>query len=310
MTNEHAAPLTAEKEQSPGAVVGAALREAREHARMSVDDISAQLKLAPRQIRALEEGAYDQLPSKAFVRGFIRNYARVLHLDGDALMSQLDAPTIAPMLGPIAPTRGELPQETSGQQIWKAWALPAVLVAVLAVGAYYEWSKPPVTESAAPAQAPAAQSALNTAAAPSMPAPALPAQADTSAALPAAASAPATAPSTVSTSTSPPAAGVTAEQSASPPVAAKDERTETKAAATAATLELTFVDRSWVEVRDRAGHLLLTQNNPAGSQRSLSGEPPFKVVIGNANNVKLVYKGKPVNLAPHSDKNVARLTLN
>jgi cytoskeleton protein RodZ len=37
--------------------------------------------------------------------------------------------------------------------------------------------------------------------------------------------------------------------------------------------------------------------------------PPFAVVVGNAQGVRLTYDGKPVDLAPHTRIDVARLVL-
>ena len=61
-----------------------ALRAAREAAGLSLDEVAQQLKLAPRQVRALEEDDFGVLPGRTFVRGFVRNYARLLNLDADA----------------------------------------------------------------------------------------------------------------------------------------------------------------------------------------------------------------------------------
>jgi hypothetical protein len=47
----------------------------------------------------------------------------------------------------------------------------------------------------------------------------------------------------------------------------------------------------------------------AGSERVVVGVPPFNVVIGNAQHVKLSYNDQPVDLMPHVKVEVARLTL-
>jgi cytoskeleton protein RodZ len=74
-------------------------------------------------------------------------------------------------------------------------------------------------------------------------------------------------------------------------------------------LTLTFRDFSWTEIRDRDGRLLLSGMNPGGTAQSVSGTPPFEVVIGNATDVRLTYKGSPFDLAPHTRQNVARFRL-
>jgi cytoskeleton protein RodZ len=41
-------------------------------------DVAAKLKLTARQIEALEQEDFSHLPSEVFVRGFVRNYARLV----------------------------------------------------------------------------------------------------------------------------------------------------------------------------------------------------------------------------------------
>ncbi len=73
-----------------GAVTGsgARLRAAREAAGLSVDQVAQQLKLAPRQVKALEDENFAELPGRTFSRGFLRNYARLLNLDAEDLLQQ------------------------------------------------------------------------------------------------------------------------------------------------------------------------------------------------------------------------------
>ncbi len=56
---------------------------------MSLDAVAQQLKLAPRQVRALEDDDWQRLPGRTFVRGFSRNYARFVRLDPDAVLAAL-----------------------------------------------------------------------------------------------------------------------------------------------------------------------------------------------------------------------------
>ena len=76
-----------------------------------------------------------------------------------------------------------------------------------------------------------------------------------------------------------------------------------------ATLRMVFDQESWVEIKDRNGNTIFGQLSPAGSRRSVSGEPPFDVVVGNAAGVRLTYKDENVDLSAHTQVDVARLTL-
>ena len=56
---------------------GPQLREARQRANFSLEDVSTELHLNADTLRALEEDRFDGLPAPAFVRGYIRSYARL-----------------------------------------------------------------------------------------------------------------------------------------------------------------------------------------------------------------------------------------
>ena len=65
---------------------GERLARARQAQGLSTGDVARRLKLSVWQIEALESGNYAPLPGAIFVRGFIRNYARLLKLDAEALL--------------------------------------------------------------------------------------------------------------------------------------------------------------------------------------------------------------------------------
>lgn len=66
---------------------GTQLATARNALGWSVEQVAAQLKLATRQIVALEADDYAALPEPAVVRGFIRAYAKLLKLDAAPLVA-------------------------------------------------------------------------------------------------------------------------------------------------------------------------------------------------------------------------------
>jgi len=86
----------------PSRDVGSVLQSARQAAGLSVADVSRQLNLANTTVSALETGDMEALPPAAFVRGYLRSYAKLLELDVDTLLGQLDRvsssdPDIAPV---------------------------------------------------------------------------------------------------------------------------------------------------------------------------------------------------------------------
>lgn len=67
--------------------VGAVLAARRHEGQWSVEQVASALKLAPRQVEALEAGDYGALPGMAVARGFIRSYAKLMRIDVEPYMS-------------------------------------------------------------------------------------------------------------------------------------------------------------------------------------------------------------------------------
>lgn len=57
---------------------------------LSVEQVADQLKLAARQVVAIEQGDYDALPNRAVTRGFIRAYAKAMRLDPAPLVAMVE----------------------------------------------------------------------------------------------------------------------------------------------------------------------------------------------------------------------------
>lgn len=69
--------------------IGAYLRQQRLLQSLSLEQIAASTFIRLPILQALEEGRTEQLPEPIYVRGFIRRYGELLHLDGQALASRL-----------------------------------------------------------------------------------------------------------------------------------------------------------------------------------------------------------------------------
>lgn len=62
--------------------IGASLREARTRRGLSLDDVTAGLRIRERYVTALEEERWELMPAEAYTRGFLRMYAEFLGLNG------------------------------------------------------------------------------------------------------------------------------------------------------------------------------------------------------------------------------------
>ncbi|WP_374582454.1 helix-turn-helix domain-containing protein [Pseudoduganella sp.] len=86
MDSEQEQPTSQQHASTPGA----ALAAAREAMGLTVEQVADQLKLAPRQVVAIEQGNYDALPNRAVTRGFIRAYAKAMRLDPAPLVALVE----------------------------------------------------------------------------------------------------------------------------------------------------------------------------------------------------------------------------
>lgn len=71
--------------------LGQQLRAAREARELTLEEVEQALRIRARFLAAFEAGDYTDLPSAVQARGFLRNYARYLHLDPDAAVAEFDA---------------------------------------------------------------------------------------------------------------------------------------------------------------------------------------------------------------------------
>lgn len=66
------------------------LRNAREAKSLTVYQIAEITKIKTDHVRALEEGNYDAFTAPVYIRGFVRTCAKVLKLDVEGIMTELD----------------------------------------------------------------------------------------------------------------------------------------------------------------------------------------------------------------------------
>lgn len=66
------------------------LRAAREAHGLTVYQVADATKIKTDHVRALDEGNFDVFSAPVFIRGFVRTYANLVHLDVPAVMADLD----------------------------------------------------------------------------------------------------------------------------------------------------------------------------------------------------------------------------
>lgn len=70
--------------------IGQLLKQTRETQGKTLEDVSAQTRIQLNTLQAIENGEFGRLTNKAFIKGFLRQYAKVLGLDADDLLAMFD----------------------------------------------------------------------------------------------------------------------------------------------------------------------------------------------------------------------------
>ncbi len=127
---------------APQGSPGSLLRAARVASGLSVAEVTQSIKFAERQIEALERDDFDNLPGSTFVRGIIRSYAKLLHLDAGPLLAMLGQQLSQADNAVHAPedTGAELPLAGERHNLIPLLALALTLAALgVALMNYFDW---------------------------------------------------------------------------------------------------------------------------------------------------------------------------
>ena len=101
---------------------GSMLREAREAAKLSIDEVASELHLVSDVVRALENGDRSKLPSRVFTLGYIKNYAKLVNIPYEQVKTAFDDFTddgIPVLNQPRAP---QIPDQSNGS----GWLIKAI----------------------------------------------------------------------------------------------------------------------------------------------------------------------------------------
>lgn len=319
--NSERAETPQQQPQGNLALAGAQLKAQREALGWPVEQVADQLKLAPRQVIALEEGDMAALPNLAVVRGFVRAYAKVVRLDAAPLVAMIEVHP-APAQDPAAPVRREISatfsesrfpsmtQRSSNQT--PLWIAGAVAVVVAAAFGAYKLGYVPASLLSSHTEKETAHADvgpvettlikpgqdLTPVQTPSVPLISVPpppgndtqtgAPAATAASVPAAAVQPAPAPT---------AAAVT------PPVA------DAAPAVGANALVLKVEQDSWVEIRRPGSTPLISRMVKAGSTETFDITGPATLVVGKPGVVQATLRGAKLELPTVAGGTISRVSI-
>lgn len=324
---------------------GERLRREREMRGIGLEEIATATKISTRNLRALEEEKFDQLPGGIFNKGFVRAYAKFLGIDQDQIVAEYESASQdtestreQKLKEDFAKAEFRKQRKEEDQEISlepkSQWGTIAVIVLIAAIGYggynYYQRRKLDKLQQAQTPPAVAVQSAPQTQPSPTLPA----ANAQNPIA-----SAPGESPSNPSSTAAPSMDGSAKTADAAKPdstKAAQPTPTETTkpasqksesrsgaatpkaggeqkpatAASTSASLpfelKIKVNKQSWVSIKADGKTLVSTTLEP-GTEKTFKATDKIEMIVGNAGGVEVSYNGKPVeNL--NTGQDVRKLT--
>jgi cytoskeleton protein RodZ len=299
----------------------------------SIDAVAGALRLSPAQINALETQNWHALPGAAYIKGFLRSYARYLGVAAEGYIAQYnDSQTVvdtspqvsgsvghakAPIVMHKDPTAlssfNASGHQNQNQQLLLGF-VGLLVLATLAFLLFWERAAwlPKVSAFTEPVTSWVSQQFASKPAAPALPtSPAAPTEAP--AAPTVASPAPALTPSPLPLGAST-ASGIDTNTAASAVVPADAVSAASQQAATTATGPLRTialkVDKPvWLEIRDSGNNVIYSGIRTAGTNDTLKGAAPLSVVIGAADAMSLSVDGRPVDLIGQAKQNVTKLSI-
>ena len=326
---------------------GETLRQARESNGWSLAEVALKLNLTVTSLSNLEAGAFDKLPGHTFARGYIRAYAKLLGMDQTVLVQQFDQSTGTDSQGSNVHALGRIEEPVRVSHT--ILRIVSLLLLIAVIGGGFVWWQDQTslrtkdltslapehvevegadgTTQIHPIDEPEDQAVEENQADTSTTL-ALP-QSETSAeSTGAEGAAPATTPTApAATPTAPvhtPAPVVATPATPAPNVPATPAPTVTAPVVPAAPaapaeavapvagdgqVQLQFSADCWAQVTDGRGKVIFSGLKHKGDSVSVSGKPPLNVRLGVARAAQVSYNGQPVDIAPFTSGETARLKL-
>ncbi|NMZ04389.1 helix-turn-helix domain-containing protein [Pseudomonas proteolytica] len=310
---------------------GETLRQARESNGWSLEEVALKLNLTTTSLGNLENGAFDKLPGHTFARGYIRAYAKLLGTDQVILVQQFDQFTGTDSQGSNVHGLGRIEEPVRVSHTILRIVSLLLLIAVIG-GGFIWWQDQtslrskdlvsnalehvevesadgttqihpldePEDQAVAQGEAAAGTNLDLQAAQP-------PVEAGTESAPATVAPAPAV-PATPAPATAAQAPAAPAPTPVAPTVAAPVAQAPASVAGDG-RLQITYVADCWTQVTDGNGKVLFSALKRKGDTLDQVGKPPLTLRLGFARGAQVAYNGQPVDVAPFTSGETARLKL-
>jgi len=286
--------------------VGTALRAAREALGLTAQEIADRTKFSVRQVEALEQDDVAHLPQGTFLRGFIRSYARVVHLEPEPLLNGIEIQPEHHSDVAEIPGGGDALPAAGQTESRNLYLLIGALIITLGLAFFVLGHRDGDLQAINNFSGIHSVPAINPAA-----------------------SAPAITPieNIADDKAAPPLAEIKKKEEIIPPeiippvqkeavptvevAGVKGKREVPLEQLMKRPIHIVFQEDAWVEVVDVNGELLISRVTAAGGEKWIGGNrrAPYQVTLGKASAVRLYYKGKEIDLSEYKAEGRVHLVL-
>lgn len=290
------------KEAAPK--LGALLKEAREAHGLSIEQIAEQLHLRPSIVSDIEADDYANIASATYVKGYVKNYARIVGLDKEvvnAALAQYFPVADSPIMQSFS--RKTTRQARDGRLMMVTYFIIFILLALLVLW----WVQKSEMMSGVDLSKLTAEEVAEIATDETRPA--LFEQSIESV------DGTREAETGVESQVATASIGFNAPKLSSANTAAEqptenEQSPENNAAENnSSTIAMKLSDDCWIKVTDAQGKTLVDGLKVAGSELNVFGLEPFNIILGAPQSLELSINGESVDLAKYPKGRVARLTL-
>jgi cytoskeletal protein RodZ len=113
--------------------IGEILKQARHQQNLTLHDISTLTKIRLDYLKAIEKNEFTKLPSAAFVKGFIQNYAKAVHLNPQTALAIFRRDFDQNQQGKIIPRGLTQPISPRSSSFWNPKTTTAILSLIIIV---------------------------------------------------------------------------------------------------------------------------------------------------------------------------------
>lgn len=317
---------------------GDTLRQARESNGWSLAEVALKLNLTTTSLGNLEAGAFDKLPGHTFARGYIRAYAKLLGIDQAVLVQEFDQFTGTDSQGSNVHGLGRIEEPVRVSHT--ILRIVSLLLLIAVIGGGFVWWQDQASQRSKdltsnamehvevesadgttqihPLDEPEDQAVAEGQAAPEAPLATEQPATETAPAATAAAPAPATPAAPAHTPSAPVAQAHTSAAPAQVPATTAPAAPAAPAISPPTTpaliagdgrVQITFIADCWTQVTDGNGKVLFSGLKRKGDTLDQGGKPPLTLRLGFARGAQVAYNGQPVDVAPFTSGETARLKL-